>query len=99
MDRALTDTQNTVRRGGKIVCVGTMDTENTIHMKIGVRKRLTYEFSYGAQVEDLKEVLQLVARGDIKPQVETARLDELPDILERLKDGKIKSRIALLHKQ
>lgn len=89
--------QDPVRRGGKIVCVGTMDTENTVHMKIGVRKRLSYVFSYGSQVEDLKEVLELIAKGDIRPQVETARLDELPDILERLKDGKIQSRIALLH--
>lgn len=74
-----------------------MDTENTMHMKIGVRKRLTYLFSYGAQVEDVEEVLQLIAKGDIRPQVETARLEELPDVLERLKDGKIKSRVALVH--
>lgn len=86
-----------MRRGGKIVCVGTMDTENTLYMKMGVRKRLTVEFSYGALVEDVHAVLQLIATGAITPQVETARLEELPDVLERLKDGKIKSRIALLH--
>lgn len=74
-----------------------MDTENTIHMKIGVRKRLSYVFSYGAQVDDLKEVLQLIASGQVRPQVETARLEELPEILTRLGEGKIRSRIALLH--
>lgn len=85
-----------VKRGGKIVCVGTMDTENTVHMKIGVRKSLSYIFSYGAQVDDVRDALELIAKGYIKPQVDTARLDELPDILERLSQGKIKSRIALL---
>lgn len=85
-----------MRRGGKIVCVGTMDTENMVHMKIGVRKRLTFVFSYGAHVDDLKEALELIARGNIRPQVETARLDELPDVLKRLGNGEVKSRIALI---
>ncbi|KAK1635588.1 hypothetical protein BDP81DRAFT_490388 [Colletotrichum phormii] len=66
-------------------------------MKIGTRKRLGYIFSYGGQVKDLREVLQLIATGKIRPRVETARLRDFPDVLERLERGEIKARVALMH--
>ncbi|KAK0371273.1 AMP-binding enzyme [Colletotrichum limetticola] len=91
------DAQQIVRRGGKLLCIGSLDTENTIHMKIGTRKRLSYIFSYGGQVKDLREVLQLIAKGNIRPRVETAKLSDFPDVLERLERGEIKARVALMH--
>ncbi|RBR26104.1 uncharacterized protein FIESC28_01132 [Fusarium coffeatum] len=91
------DAQHIVRRGGKLLCIGSLDTENTIHMKIGTRKRLSFIFSYGAQVEDLKQVLNLVAAGHIRPRVETRRITEFEQVLDELVEGKIKSRVALLH--
>lgn len=86
-----------VRRGGKLLCIGSLDTENTTHMKIGTRKRLSFIFSYGAQVEDLKQVLNLIAAGHIRPRVETRKIPEFEQVLEELVDGKIKSRVALIH--
>ncbi|KAL6915222.1 hypothetical protein FSST1_012982 [Fusarium sambucinum] len=91
------DAQHIVRRGGKLLCIGTLDTENTIHMKIGTRKRLSFIFSYGAQVQDLKQVLDLIAAGHIRPRVETRKILEFEQVLEELGEGKIKSRVALLH--
>ncbi|KAL0780333.1 hypothetical protein CaCOL14_001668 [Colletotrichum acutatum] len=91
------DAQQIVRRGGKLLCIGSLDTENTIHMKIGTRKRLSYVFSYGGQVKDLREVLQLIAEGKIRPRVETAELSGFPDVLGRLERGEIKARVALMH--
>ncbi|KAH7173187.1 chaperonin 10-like protein [Fusarium flagelliforme] len=91
------DAQHIVRRGGKLLCIGSLDTENTIHMKIGTRKRLSFIFSYGAQVEDLKQVLDLIAAGHIRPRVETRNIPEFEQVLEELVEGKIKSRVALLH--
>ncbi|KAG7061977.1 4-coumarate-CoA ligase [Colletotrichum scovillei] len=91
------DAQQIVRRGGKLLCIGSLDTENTIHMKIGTRKRLSYIFSYGGQVKDLREVLQLIAKGKIRPRVETAKLSDFPDVLDRLERGEIKARVALMH--
>ncbi|KAG5655253.1 hypothetical protein KAF25_010405 [Fusarium avenaceum] len=90
------DAQHIVRRGGKLLCIGSLDTENTIHMKIGTRKRLSFIFSYGGQVRDLKQVLDLIAAGSIKPQVETRKLGEFDQVLQELCDGKIRSRVALL---
>ena len=81
-----------------MLCVGSLDTENTIHMKIGTRKRLSYIFSYGGQVKDLEEVLQLISEKVIKPQVETASLEDFPRVLKDLEAGKVKGRVALLHR-
>ncbi|KAJ5494438.1 Short-chain dehydrogenase/reductase SDR [Penicillium fimorum] len=91
------DAQNIVRRGGKLLCVGTLDDENTIDMKIGIQKRLSIIFTYGGQWRDLKEVLDLISKGMIKPQVETAELKEFPQVLKGVCDGKVKARVALLH--
>lgn len=86
-----------VRRGGKLLCVGTIDEENTVDMKIGIQKRLSIIFTYGGQWRDLKEVLDLISKGIIQPQVETADLKEFPNILKSVCDKKVKSRVALLH--
>ncbi|KAM0367782.1 hypothetical protein ACHAPY_011661, partial [Fusarium culmorum] len=91
------DAQHIVRRGGKLLCIGSLDTENTIHMKIGTRKRLSFIFSYGGQVRDLKKVLDLIASGHISPRVETRKLPDFQEVLGALSEGKIKARVALLH--
>ncbi|KAK7420262.1 hypothetical protein QQX98_002917 [Neonectria punicea] len=91
------DAQHIVRRGGKLLCIGSLDTENTVHMKIGTRKRLSYIFSYGGQVKDLELVLQLIKKKSICPQVQEARLEDFPRILEALVEGKVKGRMALMH--
>lgn len=85
-----------VRRGGKLLCIGSLDTENTIHMKIGTRKRLEFIFSYGSQPRDVEEVLQLIAQGKIRPQVETGGLEEFARVLDDLVAGKVASRFALI---
>lgn len=91
------DAQHIVRRGGKLLCVGSLDTENIIHMKIGTRKRLSYTFSYGGQVQDLQEVLQLIASRELRPHVQPAKLGDFPNVLQRLENGQIAARVALLH--
>ncbi|KAK3311951.1 chaperonin 10-like protein [Apodospora peruviana] len=91
------DAQYIVRRGGKILCVGSIDAENTVHMKIGTRKRLTFIFTYGGQHGDLAEVLQLIKEGVIRPQVIPGKLEDFPRVLRDLEEGKIEGRVALLH--
>jgi alcohol dehydrogenase, propanol-preferring len=49
-------------------------------------------------MHDLEEALDLVHQGALKPQVETGDLADFPDVLEKLHNGKIKSRIALIPK-
>jgi propanol-preferring alcohol dehydrogenase len=45
---------------------------------------------------DLKECIKLIASGDLKPQVETAKMEDFPKILDDLHHGKVKSRVALV---
>lgn len=80
-----------------MVCIGTLDLENTVHMKVGIRKRLSIVFSYGGQLRDLEDVLALIAKGAIEPQVEDMHLDDIPTVLKDLCDGKIRGRVALVH--
>ena len=86
-----------MRLAGKIVCIGTLNPENTVYMKVGTRKRLSFMFSYGGQARDLKEVLKLISEKVIQPQVETGHIKDFPRVLQDLCDGKIKARVALLH--
>ena len=64
-------------------------------MKMGIRKRLAFIFSYGGQREDLEELLGLMSKKVINPQVETGRLEDFPKVLQDLCDGKVKARMAL----
>ncbi|KAH8429223.1 uncharacterized protein LDX57_006890 [Aspergillus melleus] len=91
------DAQNIVRPGGKILCIGTGDRQNQLEMKVGIRKRLSIIFSYGGHYRDLVEVLDLIAKGVIRPQVETKGLRDLPGVLEDLGRGKIRDRVALIN--
>ncbi|KAJ5783078.1 hypothetical protein N7457_004852 [Penicillium paradoxum] len=90
------DAQEIVRPAGKILCVGTLARVNDLDMKIGIRKRLSIIFTYGGQYRDLVDVLDLIAKGVIKPQVELGKLQDFPRVLKELGEGKIKDRIALV---
>jgi propanol-preferring alcohol dehydrogenase len=84
-----------VRIAGRMVCIGTLSTETTMNMKIGIRKRLTIIFSYGGQREDLEELLDLMGKNIIMPQTEEGKLEDFPRWLQDLEDGKVKARVAL----
>lgn len=93
---SVTDYRQTVRRGGKLLCIGSLNTENTIRMKIGTRKRLSYIFSYGGQPRDLEKVLDLIKNGEINPQISTKTLEDFPHVLKDLEAGRVDGRIALI---
>lgn len=85
-----------VRQAGRLLCVGTLNHENTVHMKIGIRKRLDIIFSYGGQTRDLKEALDLIAQGILDPIVADGKLADFPHVLKELEAGRVRGRIALL---
>lgn len=85
-----------MRYGGKLLYVGTLSNETIIDAKICIKKRLTVLFNYGGQYQDVVEVLDLIAKGAIWPQVETGDLKDFPKVLQDLHEGKVKSRMALM---
>ncbi|KAL4904783.1 hypothetical protein BDW74DRAFT_178358 [Aspergillus multicolor] len=90
------DAQKIVRPGGKILCIGTGDQMNELDMKKGIRKRLSFLFSYGGQRGDLEDVLDLIAKGVLEPRVQTGRLRQFPEYLASLNGGEVEDRVALL---
>ncbi|GMF81553.1 unnamed protein product [Aspergillus oryzae] len=90
------DAQKIVRPGGKVLCIGTLDRVNELDMKNGIRKRLSFVFSYGGQYRDLVDVLNLISQGVINPRVKTGRLEEFPRVLRELCQGEVEDRIALV---
>lgn len=65
-------------------------------MKISIRKRIDIIFSYGGQTKDLRETLDLIAKGVLTPIVVNSRLQDLPKVMRDLEAGKVQGRIALL---
>ena len=82
--------------GVKLLYVGTLSNETTIDAKLCIKKRLTIVFNYGGQYQDVVEVLDLIAKKAVRPQVETGDLKDFPKVLQDLHEGKIKSRMALI---
>lgn len=85
-----------VRRGGKILVVGTLSTQTHIDTKLCIKKRISVLFNYGGQYQDVVDVLDLIAKKAVKPIVETGDLKDFPAVLQMLHEGKIKSRMALI---
>ncbi|KAF2033139.1 GroES-like protein [Setomelanomma holmii] len=83
-------------QAGRMLCVGTLNHENTVHMKLAIRKRLDIIFSYGGQTRDLKEALDLIAQGVLNSMVSNGKLEDLPKVMKALEEGKVQGRVALL---
>lgn len=89
------DAQRVVRAGGKVLCIGTGERVNALDMKNGIRKRLSFIFSYGGQYRDLEEVLGLIQDGVLRPRVRRGLLRDFPRYLKELGEGGIEDRVAL----
>ncbi|KAH7406398.1 chaperonin 10-like protein [Phaeosphaeria sp. MPI-PUGE-AT-0046c] len=96
MAQTFDDAQYIVRQAGRMLCVGTLNHENTVHMKLAIRKRLDIIFSYGGQTQDLREALNLIARGVLNPMVTDGKLQDFPKVMRDLELGKVQGRVALL---
>ncbi len=44
----------------------------------------------------MAEVLAAVARGDIKAEVDTRRLEDIPQALKDMADGKLRTRVVFI---
>ncbi|KAL6708930.1 hypothetical protein ACN47E_002337 [Coniothyrium glycines] len=95
-EQTFSDAQHIVRQAGRLLCVGTLNHDNTVHMKLAIRKRLDIIFSYGGQTKDIKEALDLIAQGILNPTVADGNFEALPKVIENLEAGKVQGRVALV---
>ncbi|KAI0797660.1 alcohol dehydogenase [Abortiporus biennis] len=86
----------TVKEGGIIHILG-LDAEI---LQVPVRglmfKDLALQSSFWGTKQELAEVLEHVAAGRIKPEVETRSMELAGEVLEEMRSGKLKKRVALI---
>ena len=56
---------------------------------------LSIQTTYWGTRTELVEVLNLAARGLVRPEITTFTLDEAPDLYRRLRDGRIAGRAVV----
>jgi propanol-preferring alcohol dehydrogenase len=88
--------QQIVRPGGRVVLVGLGATSGPLlTFRYGVNQIATLGSFWGTS-QELREVLDLIARGALRPPVSTAPLSAVNDVLDRLRRGEVDGRVALL---
>lgn len=85
-----------IKPGGRVVQVGVGRAETTIPTLILVMKQVELVGSLAGTVEDLEVVLDLLAKGKLKPLVTTIGFNEVPEGLERLDRGEVRGRLAVV---
>ncbi|KAL5623746.1 hypothetical protein FOBRF1_002996 [Fusarium oxysporum] len=85
-----------VKPGGKVVTVGLASSDVTIPSNTGsgyILKGVTIVGSIGASMQDLKDVLTLLAEGAIKPELTEVAFEEIPETIKRLAEGTVTGRV------
>ncbi|MBC7724620.1 MAG: alcohol dehydrogenase AdhP [Burkholderiaceae bacterium] len=85
------------RRGGTIVFNGLPPGDFPAPIFDIVLKGLTVRGSIVGTRQDLKEALEFYSRGLIHPTVSTRGLDEINEVLDEMKHGKIDGRVVITY--
>jgi propanol-preferring alcohol dehydrogenase len=84
-----------LRRGGTLVLVGLPPGDFTLPILGSVAKGIRLLTSAVGTRQDLREVLALAAAGKIKTVAETCRLDQINEVLNRMREGRITGRVVV----
>lgn len=92
---AFTQAVGSLRAGGKVVAVGLPKGDMALSIVKTVLDGIEVAGSLVGTRQDLAEAFQLAAEGDIHPIVATRKLDEVNDIIDEMKAGKIEGRMVV----
>ena len=92
---AFTQAVGSLRAGGKVVAVGLPKGDMALSIVKTVLDGIEVAGSLVGTRQDLAEAFQLAAEGDIHPIVATRKLDEVNDIIDEMKAGKIEGRMVI----
>lgn len=87
--------QTLVRPGGTVLVVGLGSPQVPLMPMIVAAYEIRVQGSFWGTSVELKEVLDWVAQGRIRPQVEAGKLEEIEHWFDELKNGRVQSRIVL----
>lgn len=94
-EQTVLEAQLSVRPVGLIVLVGLLSRTAPVVPELMAAKVLTLKGSFCGTVEALGECLDLIARGIIQPEIVEASINDLPQLLEKLDNGKVRGRQVL----
>ncbi|WP_447924521.1 zinc-binding dehydrogenase [Georgenia muralis] len=83
-----------IRRDGRIVIVGMGKLEATISTRDVILKQATLVGSNGGTKEDVAAVYELLARGDISPEVTVIGFEDIPRGLDDLRNHRVTGRVV-----
>ncbi len=92
---AITQGFEALRRGGTLVLVGLPPGNFSLPILGSVAKGIRILTSAVGTRLDLREILALAAAGKIKSACETCALDEINQVFDRMRDGKILGRVVV----
>lgn len=84
---------NAVNKYGKVVLVG-MKTRSPIRAYDLILNKRTLIGSAGGTTEDIEELLKMIASGRLVPNIEEITFDDIPEGLERLRQGGLLKRLV-----
>ncbi len=90
--QAITQCFEALRRAGTLVLVGMPPGDFALPIQRSVAKGVRILTSAVGTRQDLREVLALAAAGKIKSVASTCRLEEINDIFDRMREGKVAGR-------
>lgn len=90
--------QTLVRPGGIVSAVGLGALQVPFMPMVVASYELRVQGSFWGTSVELKEALRYIADGKIKPQVETGQLEDVNHWIDELKNGRVRSRMALMPK-
>jgi propanol-preferring alcohol dehydrogenase len=90
--------QTLVSPGGIVSAVGLGSLQVPFMPMIVASYEIRVQGSFWGTSVELKEVLRYIADGEITPQVDTGKLEDVNHWIEELKHGRVKSRMALMPK-
>ena len=96
VDATIVDAQKVVRPGGRVVLVGLGTRSSTLLTVRFGSHQIAVLGSYWGTALELAQVLRLIAEGRLVPDVETHPLAEVNEWVERLREGEVRSRVALV---
>lgn len=86
---------DSVRAGARVVAVGLPKGKMNLSIVKVVLDGIEVAGSLVGTRQDLAEAFQLTAEGNVKPIVATRKLDEVNDIIDEMKAGKIEGRMVV----
>lgn len=95
-EQTMLEAQLTVRPAGLIVMVGLLSPKVNVLPGLMAQNVLTLKGTFCGSIDGLRECLDLIAQGVIKPEIVEGSINNLPQVLRDLDDGKIRGRQVLL---